>query len=58
MNLVREVGFDVFEFRNESRQIRLVNIELKSQFIAVDDTILGSAIDGDSATSVPDACDL
>jgi len=58
MDLVREFRFNVFKFCNESWQIRLVNIESKSQFVAITDTILDSAINGDSATFVPGAFDL
>ena len=55
MNLIREIGFDVSQFRNDPWQVCLVNIEPKPQFIAIADTIEDGAIYGDSATFISDA---
>ena len=58
MNLVGKVGLDGLKFRNNSWQIRLVDVKPTSQFISVADTILNDAIDGDSAAFVSDAVDF
>ena len=58
MNLVGEFGLNGSELLNNSRQVRLVDVKTKSQFISVADTILNDAIDGDSAAFVSDAVDF
>ncbi|TVS10080.1 MAG: hypothetical protein EA424_25935 [Planctomycetaceae bacterium] len=58
MNLVREFGFDGVKIRNHSWQVGLFDVEPESQFIAVANTILSNAIDGDSATFISDTVNL
>ena len=55
VNLVWEFGLDSAEIRNHSWQVGLVDVEPKSQFIAVANPVLNRASNRNSTTLVPNA---